>query len=113
MKNFKLTTQNTYQDLEVIFLENIFSEVSNKEFVFETNDFGQILFHRIIEDWIKSLGDWGTREVKLKESKEEEVKQQYTKYNLIGGRSLTLLVNPNIKNTSEEDYAEYFNLKEQ
>ena len=38
---------------------------------------------------------------------------QYTKYNLIGGRSLTLLVNPNIKNTSEEDYAEYFNLKEQ
>mgnify|MGYP001017273210 CR=1 FL=1 len=112
MKKFKLTTQNTYQDLEVIFSENIFSEVSNKEFVFETNDFGQILFHRIIEDWIKSLGDWVTREVKLKEPK-EEVEQQYTKYNLIGGRSLTLLVNPNIKDTSEEDYAEYFNLKEQ
>ena len=108
MKNFKLTTQNTYQDLETMFLE-----ISNKELVFETNDFGQILFHKIIEDWIKSLGDWVTKKVELKESKEEEVEQQYTKYNLIGGRSLTLLVNPNIKDTSEEGYAEYFYLKEQ
>jgi hypothetical protein len=106
MKDFKLTRQNTYEDLE-----KIFSEVSSKELVFETNDFGQILFHKIIEDWIKSLGDWVTREIELKEPKEKPG-QQYTKYTLIGGSTLTLLVNPNIKDTSKEDYAEYFNLKE-
>jgi hypothetical protein len=107
MKNFKLSRQNTYGDLE-----RIFSEANSKEFVFETNDFGQILFHKIIENWIESLGDLVTRKVELKEPK-EELEQQYTKYTLLGGSSLTLLVNPNIKDTSEENYAEYFNLKQE
>ena len=105
MKNFKLTRQNTFKEIEKMFSD------TDMDITFETNDFGLILFHIIIETWIENLGDWVTREKELKEPA-EKVEQQYAKYALIGGKTLTLLVNPNIKNTSEEDYAEYFYLKQ-
>ncbi len=105
MKNFKLTRENTFKDLEIIFLK------LDKNIVFETNDFGFILFHIIIETWVESLGDFISKKTELKESVEEP-EQQYAKYVLFTGTSLTLLVNPNIKDTSEENYAEYFYLKQ-
>ena len=105
MKNFKLTRQNTFEEIEKMFSD------TDINITFETNDFGLILFHIIIETWIENLGDWVTREKELKEPA-EKVEQQYAKYTLIGGKTLTLLVNPNIEDTSEEDYAEYFYLKQ-
>jgi hypothetical protein len=103
MKNFNLTRENTFEDIEKIFSD------TDVDTIFETNDFGLILFHRIIETWVENLGDWVTRKKELKEPA-EEVEQQYAKYILHTGTSLTLLVNPNFKDTSEKDYAEYIYL---
>ena len=96
MENFQLLSTTTYKELEEYFSNNLYDKIlvgdEKREFVFIIGEYGAVLFHRCIYNYLKD-NIFVTIEANVLSSQKNNVfEYQYVKYQLANGIRIKLII---------------------